>query len=89
MGCGVPIVSYGNDAFQGLAKTASVGWGVPVGKPLEMAKCIADIYHDPTALRDASLRSLEFASAHTFESTFRGRVDHLDLVMKAFIKEHS
>lgn len=89
MGCGVPIVAYANEAFQGLVETSNVGWATPVGKPLELAKRIASICRDPATLRNASLRSLEFASEHTFEKTFKRRVDHLDRVMEASIRREN
>jgi len=84
MSCGVPIVGYDNEAFQGLAKTAGVGWATPLGRPVELADRIAALSQDPEGLRQASERSLMFAGNHTFEKTFRRRIEHLDQVTAAF-----
>jgi colanic acid/amylovoran biosynthesis glycosyltransferase len=83
MACGVPIAGYANEAFEGLAQASDVGWVTPIGKPLELARRVAEIYRDPGALRAASRRSLEFAREHSFEKTFQRRIEHLDRVMAA------
>jgi len=80
MACGVPIVGYNNEAFEGLAEVSGVGWVVPLGQPAKLAERIASIYHDPAALEAAAQRSLSFARDHTFEKTFRRRIEHLDKV---------
>ena len=82
MACGVPIVGYSNEAFEGVVQTSGTGWLVPLKRPVELAERIAAIYHDPAALEMAAQRSLAFACDHTFEKTFRRRIDHLDLVCR-------
>ena len=81
MACGVPIIGYSNEAFEGLAQVAGTGWVTPINRPLELAERIACLYKNPTELLSAALRSLTFARDHTFEKTFRRRVEHLDLVV--------
>jgi len=80
MGCGVPLVGYSNEAFQGLSETSGTGWVTPMNRPRELAERIASIARDAEALLLASRRSLEFAREHTFEKTFRRRIDHLDQI---------
>ena len=82
MACGVPIVGYNNEALQGVVQASRTGWTVPLGKSKDLAERIASIYRDLSALRTAAQRSLEFARDHTFEKTFRRRIEHLDLVFR-------
>jgi glycosyltransferase involved in cell wall biosynthesis len=83
MACGVPIVGYANEAFQGLAELSGAGWATPLNRPMDLADRIATIYANPDGLLKASKRSLEFAREHTFEKTFRRRIDHLDQIAGA------
>jgi colanic acid/amylovoran biosynthesis glycosyltransferase len=78
MAFGVPIVGYSNEAFDGIAQAYGRGWVVPLGQLIELAEHIAAVYHDPAAVEPASQRSLAFARDHTFEKTFRRRIEHLD-----------
>jgi colanic acid/amylovoran biosynthesis glycosyltransferase len=77
MACGVPIVGYGNEAFAGLARVSGSGWASPIGQPLELAERIAALERDRAAIESAAHRALAFARDHTFEKTFRRRIDHL------------
>jgi colanic acid/amylovoran biosynthesis glycosyltransferase len=81
MACGVPIVGYGNEAFEGLARVSGTGWVAPVGQPIKLAERIADLERDRAALVRASHQALAFAREHTFEKTFRRRIEHLDSVV--------
>jgi len=83
MACGVPIIAYANEAFEGLARTSGTGWLVPVGQPTDMAERIAVLVRNPTLLADAAQRALTFARDHTFEKTFLRRIEHLDRVARA------
>jgi colanic acid/amylovoran biosynthesis glycosyltransferase len=77
MACGVPIVGYGNEALDGLARVSGTGWATPIGQPLRLAERIAALDKDRAALESAAHRALAFAQDHTFERTFGRRVDHL------------
>jgi colanic acid/amylovoran biosynthesis glycosyltransferase len=81
MGCGVPIVGYGNEAFAGIARESASGWATPVGQPLELAERIAALERDRAAIESAAHRALAFARDHTFEKTFRRRIQHLHSVV--------
>jgi glycosyltransferase involved in cell wall biosynthesis len=83
MSCGVPIVGYANEALQGLVETSGVGWVSPLNRPTWLAEKIASIYSHPEELKAASLRSLAFARDHTFDKTFRRRIEHLDQVAES------
>ncbi len=77
MSCGVPIVGYDNEAFEGLVKTSGCGWLVPMNDARAMATKVAEISRDREQMREAAFASLEFAAANTFEATFARRVTHL------------
>jgi hypothetical protein len=84
MACGVPIVGYSNEAFEGLVQAAGAGWATPLHRPTDLAEQIASLHRDPEKIRAASERSLAFAREHTFEKTFRRRIDHLNQVATRF-----
>lgn len=81
MSCGVPIVGYANEAFQGLAKMSEAGWVVPMNQPKQMAKKIAELSQNREAIKSMSFKSLKFAQKHTFEQTFQARVNHMQQVI--------
>lgn len=81
MSCGVPIVGYANEAFQGIAEMSGTGWVVPMNQPKQMAKKIAELSHNREAIKSMSFKSLEFAQQHTFEKTFKARAEHMQQVI--------
>ncbi|MEG5067363.1 glycosyltransferase [Microcoleus sp. B3-A4] len=81
MSCGVPIVGYANEAFQGIAEMSGAGWVVPMNQPKQMAKKIAELSYNREAIKSMSFKSLEFAQKHTFEKTFKARVEHMQQVI--------
>jgi colanic acid/amylovoran biosynthesis glycosyltransferase len=80
MACGVPIVGYANEAFDGLARVAGTGSITAVGQPIKLAERIAAFERDRASLAHASHQALVFAQNHTFEKTFLRRINHLDRV---------
>ena len=87
MSCGTPIVGYDNEAFRGVVDQSGAGWLTPMDDPTELAACIAALHSSRDLLADAALRSLDFASNHTFEKVMQARVDHLVTCATA-IKRH-
>ncbi|MBW4691902.1 MAG: glycosyltransferase [Lyngbya sp. HA4199-MV5] len=83
LACGVPIVSYSNEAFVGIERQSQTGWVVPMNQPTLLAQKIAQLDGDRAALQAMALRSLAFARSHTFEKTFAHRVEHLEKVALA------
>ena len=81
MSCGVPIVGYANEAFQGIAEMSKTGWVVPMNQPKKMAKKIAELSQNREAIKSMSFKSLKFAQQHTFEKTFQARVEHMQEVI--------
>ena len=81
MSCGVPIVGYANEAFEGIARMSETGWLVPMNQPKQMAQKIAELSQNREAITSMSLKSLNFAQQNTFEKTFKARVEHMQQVI--------
>lgn len=81
MSCGVPIVGYANEAFQGISEMSDTGWVVPMNQPKHMANKIAELSQNREVIKSMSLKSLKFARQHTFEKTFKARVEHMQQVI--------
>jgi colanic acid/amylovoran biosynthesis glycosyltransferase len=77
MACGVPIVGYANEAFQGIVRESRAGWLVPMNQPRRVAEKIAELSNDRALLLDTSNRAIEFSRRHTFEQTFKARIEHM------------
>ena len=77
MSCGVPIVGYANEAFEGIVSRSGSGWLVPMGDVQGLAQQVAALaMHTDEVARHAHLARL-FAAAHAFEPTFARRAEHL------------
>jgi glycosyltransferase involved in cell wall biosynthesis len=74
MACGVPIAGYANEAWAGLVRTSGCGWATPMERPDRLAATIAAL--TDSEIEEQSLKTLEFARAHSFENEFRRRMDH-------------
>ncbi len=81
MSCGVPIVGYANEAFEGIAGMSEAGWVVPMNQPKLMAKKIAELSQNREAIKSMSFKSLNFAQQNTFEKTFKARIEHMQQVI--------
>jgi glycosyltransferase involved in cell wall biosynthesis len=77
MGCGVPIVGYDNEAFAGVVAASGSGWSVPMNQPRLLARRIQELDMDRLQIAQVSRKSLAFAAQHSFEATFRKRIEHL------------
>ncbi|MGH6780818.1 MAG: glycosyltransferase [Sphingomonadaceae bacterium] len=76
-GCGVPMVAYGNRAFDGITRLAPVGWSVRRNDPAAMAGMIAQLDQDRERLCAAAAAARAFADRHDMGSTFTARPQHL------------
>lgn len=77
MAAGVPIAGYANEAFAGLTRLGPFGWSTPLGDVSSLADEIARLARDREALARGATSALRFAREHTFEGTFKRRIDHL------------
>ncbi|NJK75325.1 MAG: glycosyltransferase [Microcoleus sp. SU_5_6] len=80
MSCGVPIVGYSNEAFEGISEMSQTGWVVPMDRPQRMAQKIIQLSYNREIIKDLSFKSLQFAQKHTFEKTFKARTEHMQQV---------
>jgi colanic acid/amylovoran biosynthesis glycosyltransferase len=87
MACGVPIVGYANEAWEQLSSFAKTGWVTPLGDPEALANRIAQLSRDHKEIERSARASLAFARDHTFEKTFRRRVEHLDGVASSVFRQ--
>jgi colanic acid/amylovoran biosynthesis glycosyltransferase len=78
MSCGVPIVGYDNEAFRGIVRESAVGWLAPMNRPEQVAETIAKLSKDRAVLLDAGSQAAEFGRRHTFERTFKARIEHMN-----------
>ncbi|WP_416676500.1 glycosyltransferase [Egbenema bharatensis] len=82
MACGVPIIGYDNEAFQGVVDYSKAGWLVPMNHHKQLANKVAELSTSLDELKDASLKALSFARQNTFEKTFNRRVAHIHSVIE-------
>lgn len=81
LACGVPIVGYDNEAFQGLLRICPAGQAVVMDDWVAMAHTIAKLAHSPDELLKIARIGLAFAKEHTFESEFTARMQHAMLLL--------
>ncbi len=77
MSCGVAFVGYDNEALQGIVRHSAAGWMVPMDRTDRLAEKIAELSANCAEIVNAARKSLEFARKHSFEQTFRRRIEHL------------
>lgn len=77
LACGVPIVGYGNEAFEGLMRRCPAGESVPMNDWSAMAEVIEKLARDPQRLAEMARLGLAFAREHTFEHEFKRRIEHM------------
>lgn len=77
--CGVPIVGYANEAFAGLLEHVRGGESVAIGDVDGMAATIGRLASVESRAWLARMgdAARDFASHHTFEATFKRRIEHL------------
>lgn len=77
LSCGIPIVGYANRALAGILARADAGIGVAMDDVAGVAAAIRQFDADRALLARQSRNAVVFARPHSFEQTFRRRVDHL------------
>jgi colanic acid/amylovoran biosynthesis glycosyltransferase len=80
MSCGVPIVGYDNEAWRMLSEHSRTGICVKMGEVQKLAEQIARLGLSNWIEKEAHA-ALKFAAQHTFEKTFRDRVNHFKQVV--------
>jgi colanic acid/amylovoran biosynthesis glycosyltransferase len=83
MSNGLPIVGYANEALAGILKRTSVGKAVPLYDNEGLARVIRELNDERGPLLEWSRTALGFAKEHTFDQTFRRRIEHVEDVLRA------
>ena len=79
-GCGLPIVGYANEALAGLLGLVNAGRTVGMGRHQELAGLIRELSWRPELISGWSRAARRFAAQHTFEESFRRRMDHIQMI---------
>ncbi|MEE4298815.1 MAG: glycosyltransferase, partial [Pseudomonadales bacterium] len=77
MACGVPIVGFLNEAFEGLLELGDFGHGVPIDDVRALADLIVELDHSRNRIAELSRNALAFSREHSFERTFARRIEHM------------
>lgn len=77
LACGVPVVGYGNEAFEGLLKRCPAGESVSMNDWFALAALIERLANEPKRLAEMAQTGLAFAREHTFELEFKRRIEHM------------
>ncbi len=77
LSCGVPILGYKNKAFAGLLEEAEIGWGVTPDDLNSIKENVIWLDQHRDDLAKKAKNSARFARSHSFETTFKKRIQHL------------
>lgn len=77
MSCGVPIIGYQNEAFEGIVRESGAGWVRPMRDAAGLAEVIARLHANRQEIADMARSGRAFARQHCFEQTFARRTSHL------------
>jgi hypothetical protein len=73
----VPILGYKNKAFAGLLEEAEIGWGVTPDDLNSIKENVIWLDQHRDDLAKKAKNSARFARSHSFETTFKKRIQHL------------
>ena len=76
MSCGLPIVGFANEAFEGIVTHSGSGFVTPLGDAEKLADQIARLDQNREVLIQAARRGRDFMRSHCFEETFARRTAH-------------
>lgn len=77
LGCGVPIVGYGNIAFRGITALGDVGRVVPMDDVAALAAAVVALDRERAALAGMIRAAARISADHSFENVVQQRIDHL------------
>ncbi|MGB5961772.1 MAG: glycosyltransferase [Coleofasciculaceae cyanobacterium] len=81
MSCGVPIVGYANEAFEGMVAQSKSGWLVEMNQPKLLAKKVAELNLQRDEIKTMSKKAISFARKHTFEKTYDARISQMKQIV--------
>lgn len=82
MGCGLPVLGYANAMWRRLFRESDGGWLCRRGSVSALAQAVARLDGERATIIRASARALAYARAHTFETVFARRMEHLRAVAR-------
>ena len=77
MACGVPIIGYANEAWEGLYNITKAGHLIEMGNSKQMADVVAYISSNRSEWLTVALAARNFAVQHSFDKTMAERIAHL------------
>ena len=77
LACGIPIIGYDNKAFSGILNISDIGWKVKMNNIKGVAALISKLDNNRYEIIKKSYNSRLFALDHSFEVTYKNRIDHL------------
>jgi colanic acid/amylovoran biosynthesis glycosyltransferase len=77
MSCGIPIIGYANEAFEGIVEQSQSGWLIEINQPKLLAQKVAELNLQREQIKAMSYKAIEFARKHTFEKTYEARTAHM------------
>ena len=80
--CGIPIVGYLNEAFEGILGEVDAGWGAPILDDNGIADKIEEVIKNPNLLDLPRKNAIKFATKNTFHEVFRARCEHIMSCLK-------
>ncbi len=84
MSCGLPIVGFANEAFEGIVAHSRSGFLTPLGDAEKLADQIAKLDQNREVLTQAARRGRDFMRSHCFEETFARRTAHFSKAAEAW-----
>jgi glycosyltransferase involved in cell wall biosynthesis len=78
MGCGLPIVGYGNGMWKAMHADSGAGVVTKLGAPEDAAQALRMLLADGDRLDALSRRARSFAARHTFEQEFGKRTRSIE-----------
>jgi colanic acid/amylovoran biosynthesis glycosyltransferase len=77
LGCGIPIVGYGNEALAGISKLTDAVFVSAENDPIALASTLQALDKDRRKLIKATLSAMDFSRQRVFENEFQQRIEHL------------
>ena len=81
LGCGLPLVGYGNRMWRRLSEESGAGLATPLHLPDAVAESVKQLSINADVIQSMSMRARKFAMEHTFEQEFALRIEALNAAL--------
>ncbi|WP_020160200.1 glycosyltransferase [Methylobacter marinus] len=82
LACGVPIVGYSNEAFDGILQLTDIGHSVKMNDYSALSNIIIFLSKNRDKLVNYSYNAVSFANNNLFDSNFKKRINHLKVLCR-------